>query len=147
MDWLVGLDIIIRYVFSRIILKTKMAKHHIFSIIITIIGYSINSIIDSFVVGIGGIKKIIIYSLFIFPRAIFFPMEDVINQMLLSKDNLMPHFIMFYRGIIEFIILLIIAIILIVTGKINLNFKEDNITIIILLRCLLIITYSIRTFF
>jgi len=71
-------------------------------------------------------------------------MEDVINQMLLSKDNLMPHFIMFYWGIIEFII---IAIILIFTGKINLNFKEDNITIIILLRCLLIITYSIRAFF
>jgi len=72
MDWLVGLDIIIRYIFSRIILKTKMAKHHIFSIIITIIGYSINSIIDSFVVGIGGIKKIIIYSLFILPIELFF---------------------------------------------------------------------------
>ena len=147
MDWLVGLDIINRYLFSRIILRTKITKHHIFSIIITIIGYSINSIIDGFVADFEGIKKIIIYSFFILPRVIFFPLEDVINQILLSKDYLMPHILMFYRGIIEFIILLIVTIILILTGKINFNFKEDNISIIIILRCFLIISYSIKAFF
>ena len=147
MDWLVGLDIINRYLFSRIILRTKITKHHIFSIIITIIGYSINSIIDGFVADFEGIKKIIIYSFFILPRVIFFPLEDVINQILLSKDYLMPHILMFYRGIIEFIILLIVTIILIFTGKINFNFKEDNILIIIILRCFLIISYSIKAFF
>ena len=122
MDWLVGLDIIIRYIFSLIILKTKMTKHHIFSIIITIIGYSINSIIDSFVVGIGGIKDIIIYSLFILPRAIFFPLEDVVNQILLSEDYLMPHILMFYRGIFTAILFILLIPILILIKN---HTKED----------------------
>ena len=59
----------------------------------------------------------------------------------------MPHILMFYRGIIEFIILLIVTIILIFTGKISFIFKEDNINVIIILRCILIIAWSIRAFF
>ena len=38
-DWLIGIDITTRHFFSRIILKNKIYKHHIFALIICALGF------------------------------------------------------------------------------------------------------------
>ena len=47
-------------------------------------------------------------------RAILFPLEDTINQILLSNYFLLPHYLLAIRGIIEFIVFSLITIILII---------------------------------
>ena len=44
MDWLIGMDIISRHIFSRLFLKTKLYKHHIVSLFICAPGFIIISI-------------------------------------------------------------------------------------------------------
>ena len=48
MDYLFTLDILFRYLFSRIILKTKIYKHHLVSMIICIIGFLFFVVADLF---------------------------------------------------------------------------------------------------
>ena len=46
LDILIAIDIFMRYFFSRIILKTKLYKHHFWAIIITIIGFASMTALD-----------------------------------------------------------------------------------------------------
>ena len=46
MDWVIAIDILSRYFFSRIILKTKLYKHHFWSILISVVGFIFMSLID-----------------------------------------------------------------------------------------------------
>ena len=90
-DFLYGLDICFRYFFSSIFLKTKIYKHHLLAIIITIIGFVFMSILD--IMSITNDKDILWdklwFLIFILPRPILFPLEDVINKILLSDDFLL----------------------------------------------------------
>ena len=99
MDYILAIDICFRYLFSRIILKTKIYKHHLVSMIICIIGFLFFVVADLFSIDYN--INNLIYSIIILFRAILFPLEDTINQILLSKYFLLPHFLMTYRGIIE----------------------------------------------
>ena len=102
-DWMLSFDIITRIFLCIIILKIKVQKHHKFAIILCLIGFILMSISD-----IMSIKKrnknysdIIIYILIIFPKSILFPIEDVINKILLTNDYLLPHSLIFRRGIYQ----------------------------------------------
>lgn len=46
LDWVLVLNIVLRYLFSRIIIKTLFYNHHIFSMIFNIIGLLILGIFD-----------------------------------------------------------------------------------------------------
>ena len=86
------------------------------------------------------------FLIFILPRAILFPLEDVINKILLSDDFLLPHSLMFRRGIIEFVLLFIMSLILFSTGKLNLDYNNKNIPLIILIKSIHIIIYFVKAF-
>ena len=148
-EFLNGLDICFRYFCSKIFLKTKIYKHHLWAIIITIIGFVSMSVLD--VISIiedkensGWDKKMFI--LFILPRSFFFPLEDVINKILLSDDFLLPHSLMFRRGIIEFVLIFIMSLILFSTGQLNLDYNNKNIPLIILIKSIYIIIYFAKAF-
>lgn len=150
-DFLIALDIFTRYLFSRIILKTKIYRHHIWSIIISLLGFIIMSILDFITIIKNNndvpLKLKIYYLSFIIVRSFLFPFEDVINQILLSDDYLLPHSLMWDRGVIEFPLSLIITIIVFYTKKINSNiFNSDYIFINILIRAGFIIILSIKAF-
>lgn len=149
MDWIVAIDILSRYFFSRIILKTKLYKHHFWSIIISTLGFIFMSSID--LITIINNKKYdfsikMWYLLFIFPRALIFPLEDAINKILLSNDFLLPHSLMFDRGIIEFFILLIFSLILFITKKLEISYDSENIKYVILIKIAQTIVSSIKAF-
>lgn len=59
-------------------------------------------------------SNVIIYILIILPRAIFFPFEDAINELLLSDYFLLPQYLMLFRGLIEFAVFSLITIIAII---------------------------------
>ena len=107
-NWLISIDIFSRIIISRIILKTKIYRHHILSIILTIIGLFFMSIC-AFKVIIENELANWPYFLFIIGKYILLPLEDVINKVLLTDEFLLPHYLMFYRGIFNFIMLGILS--------------------------------------
>ena len=130
-DWLLTIDIFMRILFSKFILKMKFYKHHL-------LGLGINGICFIFltVLNIYRInyqiedpeerKTIWIYLLFVFPRFIMFSFEDTINRILLMNDFILPHSLMFYRGIYEFFMNIIFILILIIfTDKIQFIYIKD----------------------
>ena len=135
LDIIIAIDILMRYFFSRIILKTYLYNHHITAIIISIIGFVSMSLLDIISIIIEGkdVSNKFLFLLFILPRSIFYPLEDVLNKILLSNDFLLPHTLMYDRGLIEFIILLIISLILLLTGKLTLTFKYGEEAVYIIL--------------
>ena len=121
MDYILAIDICFRYLFSRIILKTKIYKHHLVSMIICIIGLLSFVIVDLFNIDYN--LNNFIYAIIVLFRAILFPLEDTINQILLSKYFLLPHFLMTYRGLIESAFFTLVTIILI---SLKIEFFETN---------------------
>ena len=107
-NWLISIDIFSRIIISRIILKTKIYRHHVLSIILTIIGLFSMSIC-AFKVIIENELENWPYFLFIIGKYILLPLEDVINKVLLTDEFLLPHYLMFYRGIFNFIMLGILS--------------------------------------
>ena len=112
MDYILAIDICFRYFFSRIIIKTKIYRHHKYSMYICLVGFILFIAFDCFDIDYKNINNII-YLLIISIRAILFPLEDIINQILLSKYFLLPHYLMTYRGLIELTFFSLITIILI----------------------------------
>ena len=102
MDYIVILDIFFRYLFAKIILNTKIFRHHITSIIICFLGFAIYIGIDWFSIDFN--INVILYILIILPRAIFFPLEDAVNEQLLSYYFLLPQYLMLFRGLIELVV-------------------------------------------
>ena len=127
-DIIVAIDIFMRYFFSKIILKTKIYKHHRWAIIISIFGFLILFAID--LLGIIESEKDfcdkILFLVFLLPLAICYPLEDTYNKILLSDDFLLPHTLMFNRGLIEFVILVIFSLILYLTGNLQLEYTFGN---------------------
>ena len=122
--WLISFDLISRIVFCRIILKTKLYKHHLVSLIFCFIGFSI-----LFVFGIINIENneinLWIYLFFIFISKVLFALEDTINKILLTDKFLLPHYLMFWRGLFSFVIILLFTIIILTcTSKINLEYYK-----------------------
>lgn len=116
-DWLISLDISSRAIFSRIILKTKLQKHHFVSIYICLIGFILMSTSDIYYL----IKQHFnfLYIFFIFPKFILFPFADVINEILLTSHFLLPQILMFVRGVYEFIILFIFCVFYLLFSEIS----------------------------
>ena len=90
-----------------------------------------------------------IYLLFSFFKKILFSLEDVFNKILLTNKFLLPHFLMFWRGLINFIIFLILILIFYWTSIIDFtNYKYLNLTnaLEITRKIILIISLFGRTF-
>ena len=103
------IDIISRYIFSRIFLKSFFYKHHIFAMILICIGFIpliIKNIID-----LSGkkINQYIFLILYIF-MVIIYSLEDVFNKICLKQSLLRPYELMFYKAVIQIIVVLILLI-------------------------------------
>ena len=107
-NWLISIDFFSRVLFSNLILKTKLYKHHIFSIILIIIGL-LSMSICAFKAIVERELENWPYFLFIVVKYLLLPLEDVINKILLTNEFLLPHYLMFYRGIFNFFMLIILG--------------------------------------
>ena len=145
-DIIIHLDILARYAFSILLLKNKIFKHHKLSIILITIGFIILIPID--ILEIINSKKIddrlsyIYIGMFIY-KGILFPLEDTIVKQVYMNEYIFPEYVMFFRGVGELILLIIITPILyfFLWSKENLGFVNNTTQV-----TLNIIIYTISSF-
>ena len=103
------IDIISRYIFSRIFLKSFFYKHHIFAMILICIGFIPLIIKNIFDLRDITTKQLIYLILYIF-MVIIYSLEDVFNKICLKQSLLRPYELMFYKAVIQIIVVLILLI-------------------------------------
>ena len=132
LDWMLSIDIIARIFFSIIILKITIRKHHALGLILCVFGFVLMSVSDS--ISINNYIKhhtdikyndIIKFILIIFPNSILFPLVDVLNKIVLTSDFLLPHSLMFYRGVSQCWFFIIIIPMLNWKNKIDWDFLHE----------------------
>ena len=102
--WILPIDRISRIIFSRLIPKTKIYRHHYISLIILIIGY-----IPIYYIGMNNLNnwKAMISSLI---SRLSFCITDIFAKKLFDTGLLLPHNVMLYKGIFASLIHIFIFI-------------------------------------
>ena len=127
-EWLISVDIITRIIFSKIILKTRLYKHHLISLIIFFIGFlpmSIYGILN---------PNNYLYIFLVFIKNTLYAIGDIFSKILLNEKFVLPHYLIFWKGIFVFFIHIILFIILFPTVGIRFYYFFDDSFSIILLR-------------
>jgi hypothetical protein len=138
-DFVVTIDIIMRYIFSLFILKTVIYKHNFFSIIMIGTGAIILLISDFLVVQYSPISKLMgptmIYCSIIVLRGISIPLEHMLVKQIFENNHIFPAAMQFIRGSMELIIMIIITPILYYSfcSNTDLNPRNDTSVIIIMI--------------
>ena len=114
-DFLLLVDIIMRFLFYKLSFHMKFKKHHIVSI--CIISFIFISLIVFDILNLTVTKKYIISQCFIYmaaliPRSLLFPGIDTVCKKIMEKKYIYPLKYMLYRGIGETLYLLILTPIL-----------------------------------
>jgi hypothetical protein len=148
LTWLIPVDIIARIVLSRRVLKLSLFRHHYFSLVLVILGFLSMSICE-----FQTINEIDLnnwpYFIFIIIRNILLPLEDVYNKILLTDKFLLPHYLMFWRGLFNCVFLALLCLCFFLTRVIKYEFNipnEMNSAIYLLHKIILIILYFCRAF-
>ena len=144
--WLISIDILSRILFSYIILESKLYKHHILSIILTIIGLSSMSICAFIVINSEELTNWI-YFLFIDLKFIVIPLEDVINKILLTNKFLLPQSLIFWRGLYNLGMFFILIPILKYLSNFNFSIDFNNKQLEYFIQILLVSSFVIFLFF
>ena len=147
------MDIIARFILSIVILKTKVFKHHILSLIIILIGFIILIPYDAILLHLnpnGADEKLTYIYIGIFSfKGILFPLEDIIQKKVFTENYIFPEHLMFIRGVGEMIIIFIVTPILYYTIWINdpeLLVLSSNLRDIILLSIFYVSCSCIKTY-
>ena len=145
--WLITMEILPRIVFCYFILKVKLYRHHYLSILLFFIGFLFISIF-----GIKSIEgknqKKYVFTLVI-PKIIY-ALEDTLTKIILTDKFILPHFLLFYRGIINTVLVLIVLSILLIALKIDFQYYSNiinNISIIEILLKFLSFTFMMIKIF
>ena len=127
--WLITIEILPRIVFSYFILKVEFYRHHLLSILFFSIGFLIISIF-----GIKSIEtknqRMYVFTMIV-PKVIY-ALEDTINKIILTDRFVLPHFLLFFRGLINSILVSILICILNATSNIDSRYYNnilDNIQV------------------
>ena len=128
--WIISVDLLARIFFCRLMLKTKLYKHHKISIYICIFGFLIMAFVT--------FQRIIFekdgeynhlnswfYIIFTIMQKFLFSLEDTISKILLTNKFVLPHYLMFFKSIITFFFYIIIMIILLSTSKITIGHLQS----------------------
>ena len=134
-DFVVTIDIIMRYIFSLFILKTVIYKHNFFSIIMIGTGAIILLISDFLVVQYSPISKLMgptmIYCSIIVLRGISIPLEHMLVKQIFENNHIFPAAMQCIRGSMELIIMIIITPILYFSFCLNTDLNPRNDTSVI----------------
>ena len=123
--WLVSIDILSRIVFSHYLFNQNLYKHHKLSIYLTVLGLCAMSI-NAFLAINGHELVNWPYFIFIGTKFMLFALEDVINKLLLINKFLLPQTLMFWRGINNFFMLLILVPVFFITKSSKYKFDFDT---------------------
>ena len=148
--WLISVDFFSRILISRRVLKLRLFRHHYFSIVLVILGFFSMSICAFKAINekeLGSWP----YFIFIIIKNILLPLEDAYNKILLTDKFLLPHYLMFWRGLFNCIFLALLGLCIIIPGVIEYNFNipeemNSNVGIYLLHKIIFIIFYFFRAF-
>jgi len=148
--WLISVDFFSRILISRRVLKLRLFRHHYFSIVMVILGFFSMSICAFKAISQDELESWP-YFIFIIIKNILLPLEDAYNKILLTDKFLLPHYLMFWRGLFNCIFLALLGICIIIPGVIEYNFNipeemNSNVGIYLLHKIIFIIFYFFRGF-
>ena len=109
--FVVLIDIISRYMFSRLFLKRYFYKHHIVSIFITIIGFMGLLVINIINIYNNTNNYKYFFLIHYIYTNIIYSLEDVLNKICLNQSIIIPHELMFYKALFQVLFLFIITLI------------------------------------
>ena len=120
-NFLLIIDITSRFLFCRYILKTFFYRHHIASMIINMLVFIILGILDilSIINKEDEDKKIeathkIVFGIFLIIQTIAYSYEDVLNKIALEKDYFTPYSLLFYKGIFQIPLVIILSLFILI---------------------------------
>ena len=135
--FVVLIDIISRYIFSKFILKGHFYRHHILAIIITCIGF-IPFIIVNIINIINSYQRkheneneykihrnMIIYLILYITMTIIYSLEDVLNKICLNKLIIKPFELMFYKAVFQIIFVVPLTLYMIIKENISEHFSTN----------------------
>ena len=139
------IDIVARYIFSRLILKTYFYYHHYLSFILNIIVLLILFIIDLC------FKKKYYQTLFLFVflfQYVLYSLEDIMNKVALRKLFIFPESLLFYKGVFSLFYFFIFVLCIFLFGdlKIYIHFNKELLYRIII-KIIFIIANIIRSIY
>ena len=133
--FVVSIDILFRYIFSRILLNSSFYKHHYLSMILNAIGFipliivNLKDLFSKYSDNEDRIKSSHFYLFLILYviRTILYSLEDVFNKIALNKLLLRPYELMFYKAVFEAFPIIIISAISISDSGFS-PYSSDNFT-------------------
>ena len=96
------IDILFRYIFSRLILNTYFYAHHYFSFFLNFISLSPLLFIDYYYKYEGNYD--ILYIIIIGIKLILYSLEDIINKVAFTTIYIEPKTLIFYKGLFQLIV-------------------------------------------
>ena len=104
-DFVLIIDITSRFLFCRYILNTYFYRHHIASMIVNIFVFLVICFIDIVYIIPSCIEnsssEIIIFGIVLVIQTIAYSFEDVLNKIALTRDNITPYSLLFYKGLFQ----------------------------------------------
>ena len=145
-DLQIAMDILLRYIFSILILKMKIHKHSIVSFIMISSGLIMLICTDMILCNYSPIEKsygaTMIYSGILMLRGFSIPYEHVLIKKIFNENYIFPQNILFYRAQIETLILIVLTPILFFSFYSISDFEfESNFMVYIIL-----ILYTLKGF-
>ena len=130
-------DILMRYIFSILILKIVIHRHRVLSIVIIIFGFLLLLPADFLLITNQPeieMGTTLSYAGILFFRAIFIPLSDTLCKQLFADNYILPQNLMFSKGIMELLIIIILTPTLFFSFglKWEISFGTENIITIII---------------
>ena len=132
-DFVLIIDITSRFLFCRLILNTYFYRHHIASMIVNFVVFLVICFLDikRIIKNIDGKEpnKIIIFGIVLVIQTIAYSYEDVLNKIALTKDNITPYSLLFYKGLFQvpLVIITTLFMILKIENLFKIFFSKDPI--------------------
>jgi hypothetical protein len=120
--WLITFEILPRIPFCFFILKVKFYKHHFLAILLLSIGFLIISILGIISIETKNQRKYVFTM--VIPKVIY-ALEDTINKIILTDKFILPHFLIFFRGLINAILVTILICVLSATTNIDSQYYSN----------------------
>ena len=104
-DFVLIIDITSRFLFCRYILNTYFYRHHIASMIVNIVVFLVICFLDIIYIipsyNENRSSEIIIFGIVLVIQTIAYSFEDVLNKIALTRDNITPYSLLFYKGLFQ----------------------------------------------
>ena len=120
--WLITFEILPRIIFCYFILKVKLYRHHFLSLLFFFIGFLIISILGIKLIDAKN-QRMYVFTMII-PKVLY-ALEDTINKIILTDRFILPHFLLFFRGLINAILVSMLICILYFTSSLDFRYYDN----------------------